>query len=297
MHIAIVVDSLCGSTDCDVRSDKRRFLLCANNWFRAIPVRDFAKRWGNHLLRDLLLHPSLSRRVSMVASFENKARSTGHIELAAIMEDSLPSSLNVSLHTDQVSRNLDTRRRYLRQRGRTGSKFSVFPSKTLKMGWERWRDQLGNGSIPSTESGAANLRLILKKMIPSLVPFVVERWSDSCAVLDQVAPLQGGSWAVLTAANAERHGSGSYAVDQAATLDEARQDPVIIRAVAGDAQIYRASVERLRKLHSKFDKKPVLFRGPTGMPLVCNGDVKKGILLIEAEENTQEQNNKQVAPA
>ena len=124
--------------------------------------------------------------------------------------------------------------------------------------WESWKVALQGGDEISTPAGKLNLQEVMETVMPLLqVPFVVEQWSSSCAILDCVAPLRGGSWAQLTAANIERHGSGKWHSEQLAALVAAKSSEDILRNVAADILIYKAACAKMKKLHDELSRHTV----------------------------------------
>ena len=71
---------------------------------------------------------------------------------------------------------------------------------------------------------------------------MVERWTDSCALLDCHVPLLAGPWAAQTSKYQQGHGSENYKDEERRVRAQAMQDPVVLQALAVDILIYNVTL-------------------------------------------------------
>ncbi len=197
----------------------------------------FARHWGNYLFRELLMHPELRpahASLKLSALKPSLAASAGGV-----------SSANLTLWQDPL--------------------------------WWVWRQQLRGADDPTTTDGQRHLVHVQRRLIGTTLPLargaaagaatdgdaratgrlydvvgVVERWHETCALLDAALPFPPGvlnaanqtrsSFAFESAEHRERHGSGRWARDEHAALDAARHDPSVRALLAADLEIFEHAV-------------------------------------------------------
>ena len=76
---------------------------------------------------------------------------------------------------------------------------------------------------------------------------IVERWQESCELLDAVLPLHNVTWSTLLQKHRETHGSKSYKRQELAALKLARANGRI-------AELLRADIELYQTANATFDR-------------------------------------------
>lgn len=123
--------------------------------------------------------------------------------------------------------------------------------------WWVWRQQLAGGDEPHTRDGAANLKRVQRRLSADDgsqlydVMGVVERWADTCEILDAVLPFPQSvlnanntvsSCAFESAEHRDSHGSERWWRDEKEARTKARLDAEVRRLLAADITIYQEAV-------------------------------------------------------
>lgn len=112
--------------------------------------------------------------------------------------------------------------------------------------WVQYKDQLAGGDDVRTPSGKKNFQAVKDHLLGrnNAAPLydvygVMEMWNETMAAFDHVMPLESPHTWVHAAAQAHSfHGSEEWHDEEKAMLEEARQDPYVLAALAGDIQLY-----------------------------------------------------------
>jgi len=116
--------------------------------------------------------------------------------------------------------------------------------------WYDMKQRLAGGDSIETAAGRANLEKVHNWLDtidgstsgPYGIIGLAEEWEETCALLDRGLPLRRGKWADVSETYKNEHGSEVYKDQEEAARDAARSDPVVLKALAADIQLYDHAV-------------------------------------------------------
>lgn len=110
--------------------------------------------------------------------------------------------------------------------------------------WIQFKDQLNGGDDLSTKSGRLNFEAVKDALsYESRKPLydvwgVVEMWNLTMAAFDERFPFEGLNWFQATVHGKCNHGSDHWKDEEKKALEEARKDPVVLKALEADIYLY-----------------------------------------------------------